>query len=230
MREREPVPIADPVPHRNGDISVRERGTTSRGAQEPRRGARRSGGHKHGRSRESDGYPPSWARSRVLLLNATFEPLTAVPLKRAIVLVVCGKAEIVHNDPSGFVLHSARTAIPVPSVIRLGNYVRVPYRAQVPLTRAGIMHRDRFRCAYCGSKATTVDHVVPRSRGGAHTWQNCVACCSKCNHRKADRLLAELGWTLRTVPDAPRGPYWRLLTQINDRDADWRPYLGAPAA
>nr|WP_246361159.1 HNH endonuclease [Haloechinothrix aidingensis] len=92
------------------------------------------------------------------------------------------------------------------------------------------MHRDRCRCAYCGSKATTVDHVVPRSRGGAHTWQNCVACCSKCNHRKADRLLAELGWTLRTVPEAPRGPYWRLLTQINDRDADWRPYLGAPAA
>ncbi|WP_317493898.1 HNH endonuclease [Haloechinothrix sp. LS1_15] len=165
-----------------------------------------------------------------MLLNASFEPLTALPLKRAVVLVVCGKAEIVHNDPAGLVLHSARTAIPVPSVIRLSTYVRVPYRAHVPLTRAGIMHRDRFRCAYCGSKASTIDHVVPRSRGGGHSWHNCVASCSKCNHRKADRLLGELGWTLRTVPHTPHGQHWRLLAQVNDRDADWRPYLGAPAA
>ena len=106
----------------------------------------------------------------MLLLNATFEPLTALPLRRAVVLVVCGKAEVVHGDPGGIELHSAKVSLPVPSVIRLSTYVRVPYRGRVPLTRAGLMHRDRYRCAYCGGRAETIDHVVPRSRGGPHTW------------------------------------------------------------
>lgn len=176
------------------------------------------------------GHAGSWGRRKVLLLNATFEPLTALPLRRAIVLVVCGKAEVVHGDPGGVVLHAATMAIEVPSVIRLSNYVRVPYRARVPLTRAGLMHRDRRRCAYCGSRADTIDHVVPRSRGGAHTWQNCVACCAKCNHRKADRLLGELGWRLRVIPRVPQGHHWRLLGQSDQTDPLWHQYLGAPAA
>jgi 5-methylcytosine-specific restriction endonuclease McrA len=166
----------------------------------------------------------------VLLLNATFEPLTALPLRRAVVLVVCGKAEVVHGDPTGIVMHSATSSVAIPSVIRLSNYVRVPYRGRVPLTRAGLMHRDRYRCAYCGGRAETIDHVVPRSRGGPHTWQNCVASCAKCNHRKADKLLSELGWRLRVVPAAPRGPHWRLLAGVADADPLWLPYLGEPAA
>jgi 5-methylcytosine-specific restriction endonuclease McrA len=166
----------------------------------------------------------------VLLLNATFEPLTALPLRRAVVLVMCGKAVVVHGDPAGLTLHAATVSLPVPSVIRLSTYVRVPYRAQVPLTRAGLMHRDRFRCAYCGGRAETIDHVVPRSRGGPHTWQNCVACCAKCNHRKSNHLLSELGWRLRVVPRAPHGPHWRLLAHSTEADPLWRPYLGAPAA
>nr|WP_244231408.1 HNH endonuclease [Saccharomonospora piscinae] len=173
---------------------------------------------------------PGLGRRRVLLLNATFEPLTALPLRRAIVLLVCGKAEVVHEDPTGLRLHSATMSVDVPSVIRLSTYVRVPYRAQVPLTRAGLMHRDRFRCAYCGGKAETVDHVVPRSRGGAHSWENCVACCARCNHRKADRLLTELGWVLRVVPREPHGPHWKLLAHARESDPLWRRYLGAPAA
>jgi 5-methylcytosine-specific restriction endonuclease McrA len=173
---------------------------------------------------------PSWGRRRVLLLNTTFEPLTALPLRRAVVLVVCGKAEVVHGDPGGLMVHSATSAVVVPSVIRLSNYVRVPYRARVPLTRAGLMHRDRYRCAYCGSRAETVDHVVPRSRGGQHTWQNCVASCARCNHKKADKLLSELGWRLRVVPTAPRGPHWRLLAGLVEADPLWLPYLGEPAA
>lgn len=173
---------------------------------------------------------PAWGRRRVLLLNTTFEPLTALPLRRAIVLVVCGKAEVVHGDPSGLVVHSATASVLVPSVIRLSSYVRVPYRGRVPLTRAGLMHRDGFRCAYCSGRAETIDHVVPRSRGGAHTWENCVASCAKCNHRKADKLLSELGWRLRVVPVAPRGPHWRLVGGIYDTDPLWLPYLGEPAA
>jgi 5-methylcytosine-specific restriction endonuclease McrA len=171
-----------------------------------------------------------WGKRRVLLLNTTFEPLTALPLRRAVVLVVCGKAEVVHGDPAGIELHSATDSVVVPSVIRLATYVRVPYRARVPLTRAGLMHRDRHRCAYCGGRAETIDHVIPRSRGGEHTWQNCVACCVKCNHRKADKLLSELGWRLRTVPRAPRGMHWRLLAGVVDTDPQWLPYLGEPAA
>ncbi|WP_285654334.1 HNH endonuclease [Actinomycetospora sp. NBRC 106375] len=173
---------------------------------------------------------PPWGRRRVLLLNATFEPLTALPLRRAIVLLVCGKAEVVHGDAAGLVLHSATGSVDVPSVIRLRAYVRVPYRARVPLTRAALMHRDRFRCAYCGGRAETIDHVVPRSRGGTHTWENCVACCARCNHKKADKLLAELGWPLRTMPTAPRGRHWRLLASVVDADPLWLPYLGESAA
>ena len=173
---------------------------------------------------------PAWGRRRVLLLNATYEPLTALPLRRAIVLLVCGKADVVHGDASGLVLHSAGGSVDVPSVIRLRVFVRVPYRARVPLTRAALMHRDRFRCAYCSGKAETIDHVVPRSRGGTHTWENCVACCARCNHKKADKLLAELGWPLRTMPTAPRGRHWRLLAGLVDADPQWLPYLGETAA
>ena len=97
-------------------------------------------------------------------------------------------------------IHSATSSIVVPSVIRLRSYVRVPYRARVPMTRAALMHRDRFSLCLLRGKADTVDHVVPRSRGGDHSWENCVACCSTCNHRKADKLLTELGWVLRRMP------------------------------
>ncbi|PWV85247.1 5-methylcytosine-specific restriction endonuclease McrA [Prauserella marina] len=196
----------------------------------PTRGGRITRTHGQWRSRDHGSSGPGWGKRRVLLLNATFEPLTALPLRRAIVLVVCGKAEVVHENPAGLRLHAATMTVDVPSVIRLSTYVRVPYRAQVPLTRAGLMHRDHFRCAYCGVRAETIDHVVPRSRGGAHSWQNCVACCAKCNHRKADKLLSEIGWRLRVVPRAPHGPHWRLLAHSQETDPVWQQYLGAPAA
>ena len=79
-------------------------------------------------------------------------------------------------------------------------------------------------------KADTVDHVVPRSRGGEHSWENCVAACSACNHRKADKLLAELGWTLRIVPTPPKGQHWRLLCTVKELDPAWVRYLGEGAA
>ncbi|MEV0701553.1 HNH endonuclease [Saccharopolyspora sp. NPDC050389] len=176
------------------------------------------------------GHAPSWRKRRVLLLNTTFEPLTALPLRRAIVLLVCGKAEVVHGDSAGMVLHSATDSVEVPSVIRLSNFVRVPYRGRVPLTRAALMLRDNYRCVYCGARAETIDHVVPRSRGGPHAWENCVACCTKCNHRKADKTLAELGWRLPVAPHAPRGRHWRLLAGLSETDPLWLPYLGEPAA
>ena len=87
-----------------------------------------------------------WNRRRVLLLNSTYEPLTALPVRRAIIMLICGKADVVHEDPSGPVIHSATRSVALPSVIRLRSYVRVPYRARVPMTRAALMHRDRFCC------------------------------------------------------------------------------------
>ncbi|QLY30295.1 HNH endonuclease [Nocardia huaxiensis] len=172
----------------------------------------------------------TWSKRRVLLLNATYEPLTALSARRAIVLLICDKADTVHDNPEGPVVHSAGTSVALPSVIRLRTYVRVPYRARVPMTRAALMHRDRFRCAYCGGKAETIDHVIPRSRGGAHSWENCVASCAPCNHRKADKLLSELGWQLHHPLESPKGPHWRLLSASSELDPMWLQYLGEGAA
>jgi 5-methylcytosine-specific restriction endonuclease McrA len=190
------------------------------------RSSSKGGGQAAERSGAGAQEPP---RRRVLLLNNTFEPLTALPLRRAVVLVVCGKAEVVHGDAAGLVLHSATTTVEVPSVIRLSNFVRVPYRGRVPLSRAALMLRDGHRCAYCSARAETIDHVVPRSRGGSHSWENCVACCAKCNRRKADKTLNELGWTLSVAPKAPRGRNWRLLAGSSDPDPLWLPYLNTAA-
>ncbi len=162
---------------------------------------------------------------QVLLLNASYEPLTTLPLRRAVLLVLREKADIVHDDISGAELHSTSLVVSVPSVIRLRRYVRVPYRARVPLTRAALMRRDSYRCAYCSRRAETIDHVVPRSRGGPHAWENCVASCTRCNLRKADRLLEELGWVLNVTPSAPRGPHWRLIGARHAGDPQWAPYL-----
>src|SRR5690349_4795487 len=107
--------------------------------------------------------------SRALVLNATFEPLAVVPLRRAVVLVLADKADVVER--SGGQWRSAGAAVDVPAVIRLRRYVRVPYRARAPLTRHGLMARDGWRCQYCTARAATVDHVVPRSRGGRHRWE-----------------------------------------------------------
>jgi 5-methylcytosine-specific restriction endonuclease McrA len=165
---------------------------------------------------------------KALVLNATMEPLCVVPARRAVVLVLAAKADVIETNGHRF--RSAELDLAAPSVVRLRSYVRVPYRARIPMTRAALMHRDRFRCAYCGAKADTVDHVVPRSRGGDHSWENCVAACSTCNHRKADHLLTELGWTLRSVPVPPKGQHWRLLSSVKELDPAWVRYLGEGAA
>jgi 5-methylcytosine-specific restriction endonuclease McrA len=167
---------------------------------------------------------------RVLLLNVTYEPLTTVALHRAVCLVLGEKAEVVHDDANGAVLRSASLMLTAPSVIKLRRYVRLPYRSRVPLTRAALMRRDNYLCAYCGTKADTIDHVIPRSRGGLHAWENCVASCNKCNHRKADRLVEELGWTLRVDPGIPRGAHWRLIGAAHDGDPQWAAYLAESTA
>ncbi len=157
-----------------------------------------------------------------LVLNASYEPLCVVSGRRAAVLVLTSKAVPV-ADGDG-VLHSERTVLAVPVVVRLARFVKVPYRETVPLTRKAVFARDGGRCVYCSAPATSLDHVVPKSRGGPHTWDNVVSACSRCNHVKADRGIAELGWRLRTRPIAPTGSAWRVVG-ARRVDPRWRPYL-----
>jgi len=166
--------------------------------------------------------------SRVLLLNATFEPLAVVTAKRAVVLMLSGKAECVEAHIDGY-FHSENLSIPAPSVMRLSRYVRVPYRRAVPMTRAGVLRRDLRRCAYCGRKADTIDHVVPRSRGGEHSWENCVAACRSCNSRKADKMLDEIGWSLVSPPRPPHRTAGGVLVLAVEPLPAWEPWLGVAA-
>jgi 5-methylcytosine-specific restriction endonuclease McrA len=169
----------------------------------------------------------------VLLLNASFEPLRVIPLRRAIGLLVAEKVEILAEGEGE--IHSATMSIPVPAVVRLQYMVKVPRNATMPLSRQAVLVRDRRKCQFthCNRSGSTVDHVVPRSRGGLHEWTNVVAACPACNTRKGDRLLHELGWSLRRVPTAPRGPIV-LLTAAGVANpprqwVDWLPGL-APVA
>ena len=164
---------------------------------------------------------------RVLLLNATYEPLALVSDRRAVVLVLAGRAEPVAFRPTARVFHSAQLSIEVPAIVRLSQMVRIPRWARTPpLTRRAVLRRDGGVCAYCSEVADTVDHVVPRSKGGQHVWTNVVASCKRDNLLKGDRLLSELGWSLKFKPWAPDGYLWRLR-HLAEVDPLWEPYLAA---
>lgn len=136
----------------------------------------------------------------VVVLNASFEPLGVVPLKRAMVHLMRERAVIVEAVP-GAVFHSAAAEFPVPRVVQFREMIRVPYRYRPePWTTRGVLRRDSSTCAYCGKHATTVDHVVPKSRGGQNTWMNTVAACLRCNGHKADRTPKEAGMKLLVGP------------------------------
>ena len=142
--------------------------------------------------------------SRVLVLNASFEPLSLISVQRAVVLLLREKAEAIENDVSKC-LHSERISFPVPLVIRLVHYVALPRRLKIPLTRKTLLSRDEYMCQFCGSTTgpLTIDHVLPRSRGGATSWENCVAACLRCNHRKGNKTPEEAGMHLRSRPKRP---------------------------
>ena len=164
--------------------------------------------------------------AQALVLNASYEPLCVVSGRRALVLLLTDKAVPVAGGDE--VVHSERTTVVVPTVVRLTRYVRVPFRGGVPLTRRAVFARDGGTCVYCGAPATSLDHVVPRSRGGEHSWDNVVAACGRCNHVKADRHVTELGWRLRRPPVQPSGVLWRVLGGRRP-DPRWQPWLGEEA-
>ncbi len=164
--------------------------------------------------------------SGALVLNATFEALCIVTQRRALNLILQAKAEMISSSESRF--RSARADYAAPSVVRLIAYIKVPYTTRVALNRRAVFARDNYRCQYCHATAENIDHVIPRSRGGTHTWDNVVAACRACNARKEDRMLHEINMRLRRPPATPRAPAWVIAT-TGSRRADWEQWLGAPS-
>jgi 5-methylcytosine-specific restriction endonuclease McrA len=147
---------------------------------------------------------------RCLALNASFEPLTMVPVRRALRLVIEGKAEIVESDGVDLV-RSERLAFPKPAIIRLVKFVHVPRRFRRQVTNTFLFARDAYRCQYCHRsqlelrhrECLTRDHLVPLSRGGDNEWTNCVTACSTCNTKKGNHLPAECGMHPLSAPHEP---------------------------
>lgn len=160
---------------------------------------------------------------RALVLNATYEPLSIVSARRAVVLLLREKADPVETADA--VWHSERSSVSVPTVIRLRTYVKVPYSRRVPLNRRAVFARDDGACQYCAGPAENLDHVLPRSRGGTHTWENVVAACRRCNTRKGNRTPDEAGLRLRRFPTAPRRHGWVYIALGAAPHPSWDPYL-----
>jgi len=162
---------------------------------------------------------------RVLVLNASYEPLQLISTRRAIVLLLQDKAELV--EAASQRLRARGISFAVPLVIRLVRYIRIPRRLRLPCSRRGVLARDRETCQYCGIQPgrsnLTVDHILPRSRGGQTTWDNVVAACRECNHRKGGRTPEEANMKLLTVPRQPQFVAFALLGELERHDV-WRKY------
>ncbi len=162
---------------------------------------------------------------RVLILNASYEPLHVCSVKRAVNLLMHEVVERVED--SLHVLRTPSTLFPVPSVVRLKRYVRRPHRQRVAFNRRNVFRRDEQRCQYCGERThdLTLDHVVPRSRGGPTSWENVVACCRACNARKRDRTPDEARMHLLRVARAPAFLFTAAYGILPDVDPTWEKYL-----
>ena len=160
--------------------------------------------------------------SSALVLNASYEPLSIVSARRAVCLVIGAKAELVEAD--GGVIRSESLQVQIPAVIRLRYMVRAPRRRIASVSRRAVFARDAYRCQYCGDRADSIDHVMPRSRGGSHVWENLAAACRPCNSRKRDRTPAEAGMRLTRPCRAPRSIAWVVLGPVMVPET-WKPYL-----
>ncbi len=160
----------------------------------------------------------------VLVLNQSYEPLTICSVKKAIILVLLRKAEVV-EVLQGRKIRSIRQEYPFPSVIRLNRYVRVPFR-KVELSRRNIFRRDRFQCQYCGRRSTafTIDHVIPQSRGGEDTRENLVTACIPCNAKKGNRTPEEAHMKLLRQPRRPNFVLFMRLSEHTIQE-EWKQYL-----
>jgi 5-methylcytosine-specific restriction endonuclease McrA len=160
---------------------------------------------------------------QVLVLNSTYEPVNVCSTRRALVLLLKGRAESL--ETAAAVIHSERATYPWPVVIRLNEYAHVPRPDRRRVSRRTIMARDGFRCQYCGStRHLTIDHVVPRSRGGLNSWDNVITSCAACNVQKGASLLSEVDMAPSRMPRPPVSGDFVLAAQRVVPEA-WRPYL-----
>ncbi|MFZ1730696.1 MAG: HNH endonuclease [Bacteroidota bacterium] len=160
----------------------------------------------------------------MLVLNQSYEPLTVCSVQKAVILCFLHKADIVIEHPQRKI-RTVNTSFPFPSVIRLSNYKRIPFRG-IMLSRKNILRRDGHRCQYCGgtSAPLTVDHIIPRARGGPDTWENLVTACLPCNNRKRDHSPERAGMTLSSIPHRPSRVSF-IAQSVHHVDELWKPYL-----
>jgi 5-methylcytosine-specific restriction endonuclease McrA len=160
----------------------------------------------------------------VLVLNANYEPLNVCTTRRALGLMFSEKATLVQNG-RGYI-QGVSQKFPAPSIIRLSNMIRRP-RPIVKLTKAEVFRRDKYTCQYCGKKTSTltIDHVIPRSKGGSHTWENLVAACPSCNHRKGGRTAQQANMKLLSVPKAPSASALYIFGRYVNKNQDWVDYM-----
>lgn len=158
-----------------------------------------------------------------MLLNQNYEPLTVCSARRAIILLFQGKVEMIETA-NGIKIHSVRRAYSLPSVIRLSQYRKVPYK-RIMLSRKNVLIRDDNRCQYCGTSRgpMTVDHIVPKKTGGADSWENLVASCARCNNKKGDLSPDRAGMKLLKRPTRPT--FITFIQRNYSVDDHWRPYL-----
>lgn len=161
----------------------------------------------------------------VLVLNSTYEPLSVCSQRRALILIIKNKAEIL--ETAGEEVHSESLTLPVPAVIRLVNRVQVPHSRRRRVSRRAIFARDGYTCQYCGStRQLTLDHVIPVSRGGATSWENVVTSCAPCNLRKGSHLPWEVGMSPRSKPRPPS--FVELVASLlGGIPSSWRPYVAS---
>ncbi len=160
----------------------------------------------------------------VLVLNANYEPLNVCSTRRAVGLMMTGKAVLLVNGRG--VIRTASVSFPRPSIVRLSHMIRRPH-PRVKLTKREIFRRDHFTCQYCGQRPSilTIDHVLPRHRGGHHTWDNLVTACPSCNRRKGGRTPGEAAMTLRAVPKEPRASAAYLFGRTFEERDEWTKFL-----
>lgn len=162
---------------------------------------------------------------RVLVLNASYEPLQIISVRRAVVLLLQEKAELV--EATELQLRACHYSFDIPLVIRLVRYIRIPPRFKLPCSRRGVLARDHDTCQYCGAQPgrvnLTMDHVIPRSQGGLTVWTNVVAACCECNRKKGGRTPEQANMLLRTRPRQPQYVAFALLGELERHDV-WRKY------
>ncbi len=159
----------------------------------------------------------------VLILNQDYQPISICNVRKSLLLIFLDKAELLHDYPDRRI-RTVRQEFQFPSVIRLRRYARIPFK-NIVLSRKNILKRDRNRCQYCGvTSDLTIDHVIPRSRGGGDTWENLVAACNTCNHKKGNRTPKEAEMPLKSKPFRPNHIVF-LRESSGYVDDSWKPYL-----